>query len=91
MIPFPATEIQSAAIEVLTEEESEYRKLQTNDEDDLVLPQVFIDGLFVGNGDDLQGFEDDGLLDDLLMRKKCPSRAGKNQLCRGGCRMSILC
>ena len=48
---------------------------------DLVLPQVFIDGLYVGDVDDVQGLEDDGLLEDLLLRKKCPSRNGKHDLC----------
>eukprot|EP00913_Durusdinium_trenchii_P008056 g7555.t1 len=40
---------------------------------DLILPQVFIDGQFVGNGTDLQGLEDDGLLDNILKRQACMS------------------
>ena len=42
-------EAQSAAIAKLTEEESKYRRLHTDEEDDLVLPQIFIDGLYAGD------------------------------------------
>ena len=74
-------EMQNEAIRRLTEEDSKYRKLQTDEEDDLLLPQLFLDGIFVGDGDDVQGLEDDGLLDDLLIRAKCPARVGKNLYC----------
>eukprot|EP00931_Biecheleriopsis_adriatica_P081113 TRINITY_DN54468_c0_g1_i1.p1 TRINITY_DN54468_c0_g1~~TRINITY_DN54468_c0_g1_i1.p1 ORF type:complete len:385 (+),score=87.66 TRINITY_DN54468_c0_g1_i1:25-1179(+) len=46
-------------------------KLQTGDNKDLTLPQVFIDGQFVGNASDLQGLEDDALLENILLRKAC--------------------
>eukprot|EP00392_Amoebophrya_sp_AT5.2_P010470 g10532.t1 len=75
------TAVQGKAIAKLSSEESKYRRLHTDDDDDLILPQIFIDGLYVGDADDLQGLEDDGLLDDLLLRKKCPSRNGKAGLC----------
>ncbi|CAL1172806.1 unnamed protein product [Cladocopium goreaui] len=52
---------------------SEDGKLRSGTNNDLILPQVFIDGQFVGNATDLQGLEDDGLLDNILMRKACPS------------------
>merc|ERR1711865_407737 len=78
-----SAELQATAIQKLTEETSKYRKLHTDDEDDLVLPQIFIDGLYVGDGDDLQGLEDDGLLEALLKRERCPARVGKSGLCNG--------
>lgn len=46
-------------------------KLQTSDNKDLVLPQIFIDGQYVGNAAECQGLEDDGLLDNILLRKAC--------------------
>eukprot|EP00435_Cladocopium_sp_Y103_P036800 s2163_g9.t1 len=52
---------------------SEDGKLRSGTNNDLILPQVFIDGQFVGNATDLQGLEDDGLLDNILMRRACPS------------------
>ena len=47
------------------------KKLQMGDDEDLVLPQIFIDGNYIGDADDLQGLEDDALLDNILMRKAC--------------------
>merc|ERR1719343_689727 len=35
-------------------------KLHTGDNDDLILPQIFIDGNYIGDATDLQGLEDDG-------------------------------
>jgi len=46
-------------------------KLRSGANNDLILPQVFIDGQFVGNATDLQGLEDDGLLDNILKRQSC--------------------
>ncbi|CAK0894557.1 unnamed protein product, partial [Prorocentrum cordatum] len=46
-------------------------KLQTGDNDDLILPQIFIDGVFIGDATDLQGLEDDGVLNGLLYRTAC--------------------
>ncbi|CAJ1408347.1 unnamed protein product [Effrenium voratum] len=46
-------------------------KLKSGANNDLILPQVFIDGQYVGNGTDLQGLEDDGLLENILMRRAC--------------------
>ncbi|CAK9117159.1 unnamed protein product [Durusdinium trenchii] len=48
-------------------------RLRSGNNNDLILPQVFIDGQFVGNGTDLQGLEDDGLLDNILKRQACMS------------------
>eukprot|EP00971_Amphidinium_carterae_P174411 3457335-Amphidinium_carterae.1 len=49
----------------------ESQKLQTGNQDDLILPQIFIDGHFVGNASDLQEMEDDGMLDEVLKREAC--------------------
>ena len=76
-----AAEMQGRAIQKLTLETSKYRKLHTDSDDDLVLPQVFIDGLYIGDECDLQGLEDDGYLTHLLRRENCPARVGKQQLC----------
>jgi glutaredoxin len=46
-------------------------KLQTSENKDLTLPQIFIDGTFVGDATELQGLEDDGLLDAILTRRAC--------------------
>lgn len=46
-------------------------KLQTGDNDDLILPQVFIDGLYIGDAVELQGLEDDGFLERMLVRRAC--------------------
>lgn len=46
-------------------------KLQTSDNKDLVLPQIFIDGQYVGNAAECQGLEDDRLLDNILLRRAC--------------------
>ncbi|CAD7954258.1 unnamed protein product [Amoebophrya sp. A120] len=75
------TVVQGKAIAKLSSEQSKWRRLHTDDDDDLILPQIFIDGLYVGDADDLQGLEDDGLLDALLRREKCPCRNGKAGLC----------
>jgi len=50
----------------------EQNKLKTGDNDDLVLPQLFVDGLYIGDANELQGLEDDGLLDSILHRRACP-------------------
>lgn len=46
-------------------------KLQTGEDDDLILPQIFIDGNYIGDANDLQGLEDDDLLEKILFRKTC--------------------
>lgn len=46
-------------------------KLQTGDNGDLVLPQIFVDGNQLGDADDLQALEDDGFLEKILRRKMC--------------------
>jgi len=46
-------------------------KLQTGENDDLILPQVFIDGQYVGDANALQGLEDDKMLEDILLRRAC--------------------
>lgn len=58
---------ENKAIQKLMED----RRLQTGGNNDLLLPQVFIDGNYVGNASDLQGLEDDGLLENILLRKAC--------------------
>jgi len=50
----------------------EQNKLQTGENDDLVLPQLFVDGLYIGDANSLQGLEDDGLLEPILLRRACP-------------------
>lgn len=42
-----------------------------DDDADLCLPQIFIDGIFAGRADELQGLEDDGLLGRILRRELC--------------------
>lgn len=42
-----------------------------DDDSDLCLPQVFIDGIYVGDYYDLQGLEDDGILGRILRREIC--------------------
>eukprot|EP00406_Dinophysis_acuminata_P031603 CAMPEP_0179360496 /NCGR_PEP_ID=MMETSP0797-20121207/80012_1 /TAXON_ID=47934 /ORGANISM="Dinophysis acuminata, Strain DAEP01" /LENGTH=183 /DNA_ID=CAMNT_0021075863 /DNA_START=89 /DNA_END=636 /DNA_ORIENTATION=+ len=46
-------------------------KLQAGDNDDLILPQIFIDGQYLGDANELQGLEDDGMLDSILLRRAC--------------------
>ncbi|CAE7564358.1 unnamed protein product [Symbiodinium natans] len=58
---------ENKAIQKLMED----RRLQTGGNNDLILPQVFIDGNYVGNASDLQGLEDDGLLENILLRRAC--------------------
>lgn len=50
----------------------EQNKLKTGENDDLVLPQLFVDGLYIGDANSLQGLEDDGLLESILLRRACP-------------------
>lgn len=50
----------------------EQNKLKTGQNDDLVLPQLFVDGLYIGDANSLQGLEDDGLLESILLRRACP-------------------
>mmetsp|Transcript_61744 Transcript_61744/g.172460 ORF Transcript_61744/g.172460 Transcript_61744/m.172460 type:complete len:182 (-) Transcript_61744:68-613(-) len=54
-------------------------KLMTGDDDDLILPQMFIDGIFVGGAGELQGLEDDGVLEAILERSKCVKCTGTRQ------------
>eukprot|EP00397_Hematodinium_sp_SG-2012_P047103 GEMP01053439.1.p1 GENE.GEMP01053439.1~~GEMP01053439.1.p1 ORF type:complete len:206 (+),score=44.14 GEMP01053439.1:117-734(+) len=64
-------------IERLTQEPMAARRLQTETsegDEDLVLPQIFIDGLYVGNAEEMQSLEDDGLLEKILLRQICPAR-----------------
>lgn len=58
---------QNQAVQTLMQE----GKLQTSEDDDLILPQVFIDGLYIGDATNLQGLEDDGRLTKVLMRQTC--------------------
>ncbi|CAE7710267.1 LOC34620909, partial [Symbiodinium pilosum] len=58
---------ENKAIQKLMED----RRLQTGGNNDLILPQVFIDGNYVGNASDLQGLEDDDLLENILLRRVC--------------------
>jgi len=58
---------ENKAIQKLMED----RRLQTGSNNDLILPQVFIDGIYVGGAADLQGLEDDGLLNNILLRRSC--------------------
>jgi len=51
--------------------EREQVKKSDDDEADLCLPQVFIDGVFAGDHTELQGLEDDGLLGRILRREIC--------------------
>lgn len=60
-------EVENKAITKLMEN----RKLQQGDNQDLVLPQIFVDGQYLGDANDLQGLEDDGLLDEILLRRRC--------------------
>mmetsp|Transcript_21382 Transcript_21382/g.49738 ORF Transcript_21382/g.49738 Transcript_21382/m.49738 type:complete len:185 (+) Transcript_21382:88-642(+) len=60
-------EAENTAIQKLMEQD----KLQTGSDEDLILPQIFIDGHYIGNASDLQGLEDDGCLDDVLKRRRC--------------------
>jgi hypothetical protein len=46
-------------------------KLQKGENDDLILPQIFIDGNYIGDANELQGLEDDELLEGILLRKTC--------------------
>lgn len=77
-------------IERLSQEPTAARKLQTEaaadgEDEDLVLPQIFVDGLYLGNAEELQCFEDDGILNDILHRQICPSRINgiktKDEIC----------
>merc|ERR1719161_2318032 len=65
-------EAENRAIQMLMDE----NKLQTGEDDDLVLPQVFVDGIYIGDADEIQGLEDDSQLDGVLMRKICPNCGG---------------
>eukprot|EP00927_Polykrikos_kofoidii_P015685 TRINITY_DN17008_c0_g1_i1.p1 TRINITY_DN17008_c0_g1~~TRINITY_DN17008_c0_g1_i1.p1 ORF type:complete len:187 (-),score=51.96 TRINITY_DN17008_c0_g1_i1:164-724(-) len=60
-------EAENVAIQKLMNE----NKLETNDEGDLLLPQVFIDGNYIGDATELQGLEDDGVLDAVIERRRC--------------------
>mmetsp|Transcript_149576 Transcript_149576/g.260978 ORF Transcript_149576/g.260978 Transcript_149576/m.260978 type:complete len:185 (+) Transcript_149576:123-677(+) len=60
-------EPENAAIKKLTELD----KLKTGADGDLVLPQIFIDGEYIGDATDLQGLEDDRQLDGILRRENC--------------------
>jgi hypothetical protein len=46
-------------------------KLQKGENDDLILPQIFIDGNYIGDAYELQGLEDDEFLEGILLRKTC--------------------
>jgi len=64
-------------IERLTQEPTKSRRLQTeciDGDEDLCLPQIFIDGLYLGNAEQIQSLEDDGILDQILLRQICPAR-----------------
>eukprot|EP00933_Yihiella_yeosuensis_P010091 TRINITY_DN11634_c0_g1_i1.p1 TRINITY_DN11634_c0_g1~~TRINITY_DN11634_c0_g1_i1.p1 ORF type:complete len:339 (+),score=85.05 TRINITY_DN11634_c0_g1_i1:85-1101(+) len=60
-------EAENLAIQKLMEK----GKLQTGDNKDLSLPQIFIDGIYIGDATELQGLEDDQLLDSILVREAC--------------------
>eukprot|EP00929_Paragymnodinium_shiwhaense_P008641 TRINITY_DN112598_c0_g1_i1.p1 TRINITY_DN112598_c0_g1~~TRINITY_DN112598_c0_g1_i1.p1 ORF type:complete len:193 (+),score=49.56 TRINITY_DN112598_c0_g1_i1:100-678(+) len=62
-----ADDVQNQAIQTLMMQ----NKLQTSEEDDLILPQVFVDGQYVGGVEDLQALEDDGCLTGVLKRESC--------------------
>jgi len=77
-------------IERLSQEPCAARKLQTEaaadgEDEDLVLPQIFVDGLYLGNAEELQCAEDDGILNQILHRKICPARINgiktKDEIC----------
>mmetsp|Transcript_52213 Transcript_52213/g.146529 ORF Transcript_52213/g.146529 Transcript_52213/m.146529 type:complete len:175 (-) Transcript_52213:284-808(-) len=59
-------EAENVAIQKLLNE----GKLQTSGESgDVVLPQIFIDGQYIGGAEALQDMEDDGKLDEVLERR----------------------
>merc|ERR1719491_1816412 len=58
-------EIENQAIQKLLKR----GELRTAENDELILPQIFIDGQYIGGIDELQGYEDEGTLDKILMRQ----------------------
>merc|ERR1719171_544289 len=62
-------EAENRAIQTLMQQ----NKLHTGEDDDLILPQIFIDGNYCGDASELQGLEDDGQLHHILTRQKCVS------------------
>jgi len=61
-------EAENIAIRKLMEQD----KLKTGENDDLVLPQLFVDGIYIGDANSLQGLEDDEVLESILLRRSCP-------------------
>lgn len=47
-------------------------QLLLSDENGIILPQILIDGCSIGNDVDLQNLEDEGNLDYIIARLKCP-------------------
>jgi len=60
-------EAENKAIQKLMDQ----NKLHTGKDDDLILPQMFIDGFYIGDATELQGMEDDNVLTEVLQRRKC--------------------
>jgi len=62
--------------------------LTSEDESDLCLPQIFIDGCYAGGDLELQNLEDDGLLGRILRRQVCvkchAARSADSMVC-GNC------
>eukprot|EP00811_Abedinium_folium_P009021 NODE_18337_length_897_cov_10.984416.p1 GENE.NODE_18337_length_897_cov_10.984416~~NODE_18337_length_897_cov_10.984416.p1 ORF type:complete len:184 (-),score=25.65 NODE_18337_length_897_cov_10.984416:213-764(-) len=58
---------ENLAIQKLTTE----NKLQSGDDGELLSPQIFIDGNYVGGDAELQGLEDDARLEPILVRRTC--------------------
>ncbi|VWU48200.1 conserved protein, unknown function [Hepatocystis sp. ex Piliocolobus tephrosceles] len=46
--------------------------LLASNENGIILPQILIDGVSIGNDITLQNLEDEGLLDLIISRQKCP-------------------
>lgn len=62
-------EVERKVLETLLEE----TRKQSTDGTSLVLPRIFVDGVDLGDGEQLQSLEDDGMLEDVLRQTCCVS------------------
>eukprot|EP00928_Gymnodinium_smaydae_P081299 TRINITY_DN64848_c0_g1_i1.p1 TRINITY_DN64848_c0_g1~~TRINITY_DN64848_c0_g1_i1.p1 ORF type:complete len:188 (-),score=43.19 TRINITY_DN64848_c0_g1_i1:45-608(-) len=62
-------------------------RLHTGGDGDITLPQIYVDGQYIGDATDLQYLEDEGRLEGALIRRQCiacgQSREVDTKQCRG--------
>lgn len=82
--------VNQADLEVVRQLYSTGRIRQDLNEGVIILPQVIIDGVNIGDGVDLQSLEDEGHLEPILKRKRCPRCLKVRHAHAGNCKWCLV-